>query len=65
MVTAITKTAPSERLQQADLSKKAKKFEEAIVTYRNILAQPSNDEETIKEQEYALSQLGEVYRDLQ
>ncbi|KAG1053857.1 hypothetical protein G6F46_007476 [Rhizopus delemar] len=64
MVTAITKTAPSERLQQADLSKKAKKFEEAIVTYRNILAQPSNDEETIKEQEYALSQLGEVYRDL-
>ncbi|KAG1138247.1 hypothetical protein G6F37_008211 [Rhizopus arrhizus] len=64
MVTAITKAAPSERLQQADLSKKAKKFEEAIVTYRNILAQPSNDEETIKEQEYALSQLGEVYRDL-
>lgn len=65
MVSTTTKIAPSERLQQADLSKEAKKFEEAILTYKNILAQPSTDEETIKEQEYALFQLGEVYRELQ
>lgn len=65
MVSATIKNAPSERLQQADFSKEAKKFEEAISTYKNILAQPSTNEETTKEQEYALSQLGEVYRELQ
>ncbi|KAG1473766.1 hypothetical protein G6F56_000764 [Rhizopus delemar] len=64
MVSATIKNAPSERLQQADFSKEAKKFEEAISTYKNILAQPSTNEETTKEQEYALSQLGEVYREL-
>ncbi|KAG0747883.1 hypothetical protein G6F57_004971 [Rhizopus arrhizus] len=64
MVSTTAKIAPSERLQQADFSKEAKKFEEAILTYKNILAQPSTDEETIKEQEYALFQLGEVYREL-
>ncbi|KAI9280467.1 hypothetical protein BY458DRAFT_470076 [Sporodiniella umbellata] len=64
MVSATTKSAPSQKLQQADLSKDAKRFEEAISTYKNILAQPSSNEETTKEQEYALSQLGEVYREL-
>lgn len=63
--TSTTKFAPSQKLQQADLSKEAKRFEEAIETYRDILAQPSNNEEIIREQEYALSQLGQVYRDLQ
>ncbi|KAG1180307.1 hypothetical protein G6F70_000471 [Rhizopus microsporus] len=62
--TSTTKFAPSQKLQQADLSKEAKRFEEAIETYRDILAQPSNNEEIIREQEYALSQLGQVYRDL-
>ncbi|CEI87073.1 Putative 26S proteasome regulatory subunit N6 [Rhizopus microsporus] len=62
--TSTTKFAPSQKLQQADLSKEAKRFEEAIETYRAILAQPSNNEEIIREQEYALSQLGQVYRDL-
>lgn len=63
--TSTTKFTPSQKLQQADLSKEAKRFEEAIETYRAILAQPSNNEEIIREQEYALSQLGQVYRDLQ
>ncbi|CEG73910.1 Putative 26S proteasome regulatory subunit N6 [Rhizopus microsporus] len=62
--TSTTKFTPSQKLQQADLSKEAKRFEEAIETYRDILAQPSNNEEIIREQEYALSQLGQVYRDL-
>lgn len=65
MVTATTKPAPSNRLQKADDLKEVKKFEEAIVSYKAILAEPSTGEETLREQEYALSQLGQLYRDLQ
>ncbi|KAI7891645.1 PCI domain-containing protein [Mucor mucedo] len=64
MVTATTKTAPSNRLQQADDLKEAKKVEQAISTYRAILAEPASTEELLKEQEYALSKLGQLYRDL-
>lgn len=65
MVTATTKTAPSNRLQQADDLKEAKKVEQAISTYRAILSEPASTEELLKEQEYALSKLGQLYRDLQ
>jgi 26S proteasome regulatory subunit N6 len=65
MVTASIKPAPSNRLQQADELKEARKLEEAITFYKHILADASKTEETLKEQEYALSQLGQLYRDLQ
>lgn len=65
MVTATTKPAPSNRLQKADDLKEVKKFEEAVLAYKAILAEPSEGEEVLREQEYALSQLGQLYRDLQ
>lgn len=65
MVTATIKPAPSNRLQQADDLKEAKKVEQAITSYRTILSEPASTEELLKEQEYALSQLGQLYRDLQ
>lgn len=65
MVTATAKSAPTKRLQQADDLKEAKKFEEAVVSYKSIMAEESSSEETLKEQEYALSQLAQLYRDLQ
>jgi 26S proteasome regulatory subunit N6 len=65
MVTTSIKPASTNRLQQADELKEAKKLEEAISSYKNILADTSKTEETLKEQEYALSQLGQLYRDLQ
>lgn len=65
MVTATTKPAPTQRLQQADELKEAKKLEEAITSYKSIMADTSKTEEILKEQEYALSQLGQLYRDLQ
>ncbi|KAL9538898.1 26S proteasome non-ATPase regulatory subunit 11 [Mucor bainieri] len=65
MVTATTKPAPTSRLQQADDFKEAKKFEDAARSYKAIMADQSTSEETLREQEYALSQLAQLYRDLQ
>ncbi|KAI8079153.1 PCI domain-containing protein [Thamnidium elegans] len=56
--------APSNRLQQADDLKLAKKFEETVSCYKAILAEEGSSEELLKEKEYALSQLGQLYRDL-
>lgn len=57
--------APSNRLQQADELKQAKKFEETISAYQAILAEQGDSEELSREKEYALSHLGQLYRDLQ
>lgn len=65
MVTATTKPAPTDRLQKADDLKEVKKFDEAIKSYQDILNETSTGEETLREQEYALSHLGQLYRDLQ
>ncbi|CEP12754.1 hypothetical protein [Parasitella parasitica] len=65
MVTATTNPAPTNRLQHADDLKEAKRFEEAVVSYKAIMAEDSTNEEISKEQEYALSQLAQLYRDLQ
>ncbi|KAI8875897.1 PCI-domain-containing protein, partial [Backusella circina FSU 941] len=54
----------SNRIQHVELLKKAKKFEEAITQYKAILAEPSTTDQVLKEQESALVQLGELYRDL-
>ncbi|GAA5796056.1 PCI domain-containing protein [Helicostylum pulchrum] len=56
--------APSSRLQQADDLKLAKKFEETISSYKAILAEEGTSEDLLREKEYALSQLGQLYRDL-
>ncbi|OBZ90329.1 putative 26S proteasome regulatory subunit rpn6 [Choanephora cucurbitarum] len=64
MVIAIAKSAPSNRLEQADELKQAKNFEKAISSYQTILAEKSTSEDTLREQEYALTQLGQLYRDL-
>ncbi|KAI8647076.1 PCI domain-containing protein [Parasitella parasitica] len=65
MVNATAKPAPTNRLQHADDLKEAKRFEEAVVSYKAIMAEDSTNEEISKEQEYALSQLAQLYRDLQ
>lgn len=65
MVTATTKPAPTTRLQQADDLKEVKKVDGAIAAYKSILAENTNTEEALREKEYALSQLGQLYRDLQ
>lgn len=57
--------APTSRLQQADDLKLAKKFEETISSYKAILAEEGTSEDLLREKEYALSQLGQLYRDLQ
>ncbi|KAI8883191.1 PCI-domain-containing protein [Backusella circina FSU 941] len=57
-------TVPSDRLQQVELLKEATKFEEAIAQYKAILAETSTSDEVLKEQEYALVHLGELYREL-
>ncbi|KAI9363276.1 PCI domain-containing protein [Pilaira anomala] len=56
--------APSNRLQQADELKQAKKFEETISAYQAILSEQGDSEELSREKEYALSHLGQLYRDL-
>ncbi|GAA5810224.1 hypothetical protein MFLAVUS_003643 [Mucor flavus] len=56
--------APTSRLQQADDLKLAKKFEETISSYKAILAEEGTSEDLLREKEYALSQLGQLYRDL-
>jgi 26S proteasome regulatory subunit N6 len=65
MVTATTKPAPSARLQQADDLKEVKKVEEAVSAYKTILSEDATTEQASREKEYALSQLGQLYRDLQ
>lgn len=57
--------APTDRLKQADELKEAKQVEQAISSFQTILAETSNNEQVLKEQEYALGQLGQIYRDLQ
>ncbi|KAI9475660.1 MAG: PCI domain-containing protein [Benjaminiella poitrasii] len=64
MVSATSRSTASMRLQEADVLKEAKKFEEAIRFYKEILTEKSNDEETLREQEQAVTQLGQIYRDL-
>ncbi|KAI7901165.1 PCI domain-containing protein [Cokeromyces recurvatus] len=64
MVNTTTRSAPSNRLHEADLLKEAKKFEEAISFYKSILTETASDEETLREQEHAVTQLGQLYRDL-
>ena len=65
MVTATTKPAPTHRLQTADDLKETKKFDQAIVAYKEILVDPSVTEDGLREKEHALSQLGQLYRDQQ
>lgn len=61
-----TATSSTPRLQQADELKQAKSFEQAISSYKSILAENAkNNDQVLKEQEYALVQLGQIYRDLQ
>ncbi|KAI9315562.1 hypothetical protein BX666DRAFT_2028460 [Dichotomocladium elegans] len=55
---------PSERLRQAQELKTAKKLEQAIAAYVAVLHEPSTNEQIIKEQEFAIIHLGELYRDL-
>jgi 26S proteasome regulatory subunit N6 len=57
-------TVPSDRLQQVEILKEAKKFEEVVAQYKAILAETSSSDEVLKEQEYALVQLGQLYREL-
>lgn len=54
------------RLQQADALKEAKNVEQAISSYQAILAEKAdNNDQVLREQEYALVQLGQIYKDLQ
>ncbi|KAI8981667.1 PCI domain-containing protein [Mycotypha africana] len=64
MVTATTKSAPTARLEQIDALKESKKLEEAVNSYKAILNENSTSDEVSREKEYALGQLGQVYRDL-
>ncbi|KAI9492258.1 PCI domain-containing protein [Zychaea mexicana] len=66
MVTATQKNAepPTERLRQAEELKNAKQIEQAIALYNSVLSEQSANEEVLKEQEYALVHLGQLYRDL-
>lgn len=61
-----TTTTSTPRLQQADELKEAKSFEQAINSYKSILSENANNNDQVsREQEYALVQLGQIYRDLQ
>ncbi|CDH52208.1 pci-domain-containing protein [Lichtheimia corymbifera JMRC:FSU:9682] len=61
---ATTHEPPSERLRQAEELKNAKQIEQAIALYNGVLAEPSENDQIIKEQEYAIVHLGQLYRDL-
>ncbi|KAI8149472.1 PCI domain-containing protein [Fennellomyces sp. T-0311] len=66
MVTATQKNAepPTQRLVQAEELKNAKQIEQAIALYHSVLSEQSSSDELLKEQEYALIHLGQLYRDL-
>lgn len=61
---AATHEPPTERLRQAEELKNAKQIEQAIALYSGVLAEPSDNDQIIKEQEYAIVHLGQLYRDL-
>ncbi|KAI9256611.1 PCI domain-containing protein [Phascolomyces articulosus] len=66
MVAASQKHAdpPTERLRQAEELKNAKQIEQAIALYNSVLSEQAANEEVLKEQEFALIHLGQLYRDL-
>ena len=66
MVVATQKKAepPTGRLQHAEELKNAKQIEQAIALYNSVLSEKAANEEVLKEQEFALIHLGQLYRDL-
>lgn len=66
MVAAGSKAAnpPTECVRQADELRNANQVEQAIATYNSLLSENSQREEALREKEYALVRLGEIYRDL-
>lgn len=66
MVSATSKGAepPTHRLKQAEELKQAKQLEQAINLYKSVLSEQSTNEDTLKEQEFAIIRLGELYKDL-
>lgn len=59
------KSSNSERIQQASTLKDAKNTEQAILAYKAILNEQSNNDEVLREKEVGLIHLGEIYRELQ
>lgn len=66
MVSVTTKGAepPTDRLKQAEELEKAKQLEHAINLYKSVLSEQSTNEDILREQEFALIRLGELYKDL-
>ncbi|KAI8390922.1 PCI domain-containing protein [Radiomyces spectabilis] len=58
-------SAWTERLKHAEELKKSKQYDQALNAYKAILAQQTQGEEELREQELAIIHLGELYRDLQ
>ncbi|KAI7870447.1 hypothetical protein BDF14DRAFT_1879406 [Spinellus fusiger] len=64
LLSASSQQAPTERLRQAEEYGKGNNLDQTIAIYKSVLAEVSDNEETLREKELALTRLGEVYRDL-
>lgn len=66
MVSTLHSTEPpSASLKHAEELKSARETEKAIALYKDILSKPhANNDDIQREQEFALVQLGELYKDL-